>query len=167
MLDQDPTNCALFLDLDGTLFDIAPTPDAVRIPPDLASLLARLHAGLRGAVPIVLALFPVNEAVRGNLEFLNIVFFAVVVSTLLQGTTFEALARRLGEAIQSMRMSWANVVGWGLQAPGRAARGITSLPPCASEAVLQELQRGDRPRVDPGVGRQMQRGDVAHQDEIE
>ena len=53
-------------------------------------------AGLRGAVPIVLALFPVNEAVRGNLEFLNIVFFAVVVSTLLQGTTFEALARRLG-----------------------------------------------------------------------
>jgi potassium/hydrogen antiporter len=53
-------------------------------------------AGLRGAVPIVLALFPVNAHVGGSLEFLNIVFFAVLVSTLLQGTTFEPLARRLG-----------------------------------------------------------------------
>jgi potassium/hydrogen antiporter len=53
-------------------------------------------AGLRGAVPIVLALFPVNEDVGGSLEFLNIVFFAVLLSTLLQGTTFEPLARRLG-----------------------------------------------------------------------
>ena len=31
-----------------------------------------------------------------SLEFFNIVFFAVVLSTLLQGTTFEPLARRLG-----------------------------------------------------------------------
>jgi potassium/hydrogen antiporter len=53
-------------------------------------------AGLRGAVPIVLALFPVNAHVSGSLEFLNIVFFAVLLSTLLQGTTFEPLARRLG-----------------------------------------------------------------------
>ncbi len=53
-------------------------------------------AGLRGAVPIVLALFPVNEGLAIGEELLNIVFFAVVISTLLQGTTFEALARRLG-----------------------------------------------------------------------
>jgi cell volume regulation protein A len=53
-------------------------------------------AGLRGAVPIVLALFPVNAHVSGSHEFLNIVFFAVLLSTLLQGMTFEALARRLG-----------------------------------------------------------------------
>lgn len=52
-------------------------------------------AGLRGAVPIVLALFPVNEDLGVGVEFLNIVFFAVVLSTLLQGTTFEVLARRL------------------------------------------------------------------------
>ena len=32
---------------------------------------------------------------RAALEFLNIVFFAVIVSTLLQGTTFEPVARRL------------------------------------------------------------------------
>jgi cell volume regulation protein A len=53
-------------------------------------------AGLRGAVPVVLATFPVIEGVEGSLEFFNIVFFAVVISTLLQGTTFEPLAKRLG-----------------------------------------------------------------------
>ena len=53
-------------------------------------------AGLRGAVPVVLATFPVLDHVPGSLEFFNIVFFAVVVSTVLQGTTFEPLAKRLG-----------------------------------------------------------------------
>jgi potassium/hydrogen antiporter len=53
-------------------------------------------AGLRGAVPIVLALFPVNADIVGSVDFLNEVFFAVLLSTLLQGTTFEPFARRLG-----------------------------------------------------------------------
>ena len=53
-------------------------------------------AGLRGAVPVVLATFPVIDEVPHSLEFFNVVFFAVVISTLLQGTTFEPLARRLG-----------------------------------------------------------------------
>jgi cell volume regulation protein A len=52
-------------------------------------------AGLRGAVPVVLALFPVIAGVPRSLEFFNIVFFAVVLSTVLQGTTFEWLARKL------------------------------------------------------------------------
>jgi cell volume regulation protein A len=53
-------------------------------------------AGLRGAVPVVLATFPVIDGVDGSREFFNIVFFAVVISTLVQGTTFEPLAKRLG-----------------------------------------------------------------------
>jgi cell volume regulation protein A len=53
-------------------------------------------AGLRGAVPVVLATFPVIEGVPGSREFFNIVFFAVVLSTLLQGTTIEPVARWLG-----------------------------------------------------------------------
>ena len=53
-------------------------------------------AGLRGAVPVVLATFPVIADVSGSLDFFNIVFFAVVVSTVLQGMTFEPVARRLG-----------------------------------------------------------------------
>jgi cell volume regulation protein A len=52
-------------------------------------------AGLRGAVPVVLATFPVIAEVPGSLEFFNIVFFAVVVSTLAQAPTIEPLARRL------------------------------------------------------------------------
>ncbi len=53
-------------------------------------------AGLRGAVPVVLATFPVIEQVAHSRQFFDIVFFAVLVSTLLQGTTFETVARRLG-----------------------------------------------------------------------
>jgi potassium/hydrogen antiporter len=53
-------------------------------------------AGLRGAVPVVLATFPVIEGVPHSEEFFNIVFFAVLLSTLAQGSTFEPLARRLG-----------------------------------------------------------------------
>src|ERR687898_722568 len=53
-------------------------------------------AGLRGAVPVVLATFAVIEGLDPDREFFNIVFFAVVISTLLQGSTVEWLARRLG-----------------------------------------------------------------------
>ncbi|MEA2423943.1 MAG: potassium/hydrogen antiporter [Thermoleophilaceae bacterium] len=53
-------------------------------------------AGLRGGVPVVLATFPVIANVPRSIEFFNIVFFAVLVSTLLQGTTFERLAKALG-----------------------------------------------------------------------
>jgi potassium/hydrogen antiporter len=54
-------------------------------------------AGLRGAVPVVLATFPVIDHVPGSEDvFFNIIFFAVVLSTVLQGATFEPLAARLG-----------------------------------------------------------------------
>ena len=53
-------------------------------------------AGLRGAVPVVLATFPVIEGVPRSLEFFNIAFFAVLLSTVLQGASLEPLARRLG-----------------------------------------------------------------------
>ena len=52
-------------------------------------------AGLRGAVPVVLATFPVIEGVPDSLEFFNVVFFAVLLSTLVQGMTFEPFAKRL------------------------------------------------------------------------
>ena len=52
-------------------------------------------AGLRGAVPVVLATFPVIDHEPHSVQFFNIVFFVVLVSTIVQGSTFEALARRL------------------------------------------------------------------------
>jgi trehalose 6-phosphate phosphatase len=53
MLIEDPSACALFLDLDGTLIDIAPAPDLISVPLDLVPLLARLAMGLRGALAVV------------------------------------------------------------------------------------------------------------------
>jgi cell volume regulation protein A len=53
-------------------------------------------AGLRGATPIWLATFPVVAGIRSGEEEFAIVFFVVVSSTLIQGATFEPLARRLG-----------------------------------------------------------------------
>ncbi len=46
-------NSALFLDIDGTLLDIASTPDAVVVPPDLRQALTRLHEALGGALAFV------------------------------------------------------------------------------------------------------------------
>jgi trehalose 6-phosphate phosphatase len=53
MFYAEPSNDALFLDLDGTLVDIAPTPDATHIPPDLVPILTRVSARLHGALAII------------------------------------------------------------------------------------------------------------------
>jgi trehalose 6-phosphate phosphatase len=45
--------CALFFDFDGTLVDIAPRPDAVRLHEEVAPLLRRLAAPLGGALAVV------------------------------------------------------------------------------------------------------------------
>src|SRR5206468_1197751 len=52
--------------------------------------------GLRGAVPVVLAPFPVISNVPHSLQCLNTVFCAVVIATVVQGTPFAPLARALG-----------------------------------------------------------------------
>jgi cell volume regulation protein A len=52
-------------------------------------------AGLRGAAPIVLATFALSSGLHKADTIFNAVFFVVVISTLLQGTTLERLARRL------------------------------------------------------------------------
>jgi cell volume regulation protein A len=52
-------------------------------------------AGLRGAVPIVLATFVLSSEIDTANTIFNAVFFVVLVSTILQGTTLEWVARRL------------------------------------------------------------------------
>lgn len=64
-------------------------------------------AGLRGAVPVILATFAIIEGVPHSIELLNIVFFAVLISAALQGPTVHALATRI----------WAGRVGGELRWP--------------------------------------------------
>ena len=49
-------------------------------------------SGIRGAVPIVLATYPIAAGIDKNSEIFNIVFFAVGLSILIQGTTIGKLA---------------------------------------------------------------------------
>ena len=55
-------------------------------------------SGLRGAVPIVLALIALTEGAPGATDLVDVVFVLVVVLTLLQGTTLPWVARLLGVA---------------------------------------------------------------------
>src|ERR1700731_138003 len=45
--------CAVLLDIDGTLLDLAPTPREVWVPPGLAKTLGRLHEKSSGALALV------------------------------------------------------------------------------------------------------------------
>lgn len=53
MLPAASKNWALFLDIDGTLLDLAPTPDAVVVPPGLLPVLESVFDALDGAAAFV------------------------------------------------------------------------------------------------------------------
>ena len=53
LLPQLTTAHALFLDFDGTLTELAPRPEAVRVASGLVPTLSSLHAQLGGALAIV------------------------------------------------------------------------------------------------------------------
>ncbi len=90
-------------------------------------------AGLRGAAPIILATFPLVAGVQGGDELFNIVFFIVLVSTLVQGTTIPLVAR------------WLHLEG-----PAYAAE-----PVWAGEPVQRDLIEYRVPDDSPLVGRQV------------
>jgi trehalose 6-phosphate phosphatase len=50
---KKPGNCAIFLDMDGTLLDLAPTPGSISVPPGLVELLHRVADALDGALAIL------------------------------------------------------------------------------------------------------------------
>ena len=62
----------------------------------LKSRLFVSWVGLRGAVPIIFATYPVVEQVPGADAIFNIVFFITIVSLIIQGTTVSRMANWLG-----------------------------------------------------------------------
>jgi cell volume regulation protein A len=64
-----------------------------RLPPKQTAYVS--WVGLRGAVPIILAIFPVLAGVPGAHRVFNIIFFVVVVSGIIPGSTIRWITRRL------------------------------------------------------------------------
>jgi cell volume regulation protein A len=130
-------------------------------------------AGLRGAVPVVLATFPVLAGVERSVEFFNIVFFAVLLSTVVQGVSFEPLARRLGATTSepalprplveagTIRRLGAEVlefpIGEDHAVAGARVRDL-GLP---RDAVVNVIVRGDE-AIPPRGATRLQAGDVLH-----
>jgi cell volume regulation protein A len=130
-------------------------------------------AGLRGAVPVVLATFPVIDHVPHSLEFFNIVFFAVLVSTVVQGSTFETFARRLRLTTNhpalprplsesgTIRQLGAEVLEYGI-ARGDAIEDAhvrdLGLP---RDALVSVIVRGER-AIPPRGSTQLRAGDELH-----
>lgn len=59
-------------------------------------LLFLSWAGLKGAVPIVLATFPLISNIEGSYLIFNAVFFVVLTNCLVQGSTITPVAEKLG-----------------------------------------------------------------------
>src|SRR3954447_2438795 len=130
-------------------------------------------AGLRGAVPVVLAPVPVLDGVAKGQTIFNIVFFAVVLSTVLQGATFEPFARLLGATTDeqalpapllepgAVRRLGAEVVQFAV-APGDAVVGHPvrelGLP---RDALLNLVVRG-RQAIPPRGSTVIEAGDQLH-----
>ena len=139
----------------------------------LAEKLTLGWAGLRGAVPVVLATFPVIEGTPHSQDFFNIVFFAVLFSTVLQGSTFEAIAQRLGVTTAqpalprplietgTIRGLGAEVVEFPVRADdaiaGAAVRDL-GLP---RDALLNVIVRGEE-AIPPRGSTRIQAGDRLH-----
>lgn len=85
---------ALFLVFVARPLAVAASLFWARMP--FRELLMVSWVGLRGAVPIILATFPLLAGVPIAGTIFNIVFFVVLVSVLLQGTTVGLMGRQLG-----------------------------------------------------------------------
>ena len=130
-------------------------------------------AGLRGGVAVVLATVPVTSGISGSLDFFNIVFFAVVLSTLVQGPVFEPLARLLNLSVSvpplprpladlgTIRGLGAEVLEYvvlpGDGIVGRLA-GELALP---KEATMTVIVRGDE-AVPPRASTRIKAGDTLY-----
>lgn len=111
--------------------------------------------GLRGSVPIVLAIFPLLFGLPGAPVIFNVVFFVVMTSAIVQGTTLAAFARRLGLAeapppkpaatleITSLGNVNADIVEYTLAPDSRAIGRRLSRMALPEDTVIAMVTRGE------------------------
>ena len=90
--------------------------------------------GLRGAVPILFATYPVVAGVEGNHTIFNIVFFITLISLLLQGTTIKWLAAKL----QLTEPAENEVEDFGVELPEEFASSLHEI-----DITPEMLQKGN------------------------
>ena len=125
--------------------------------------------GLRGAVPIVLAIFPLLAGVPDAKLLFNVAFVVVLASLLAQGTTVGLAARALGIALPPRRepRARAQLAGGGGYELVELDVAATS-PVCGAPLDQVDLPRGTRPvavmrrgePVEPAEAGALETGDV-------
>ncbi len=129
-------------------------------------------AGLRGAVPIVLATFPMTAGIPQAEMVFNLVFFVVIASVLLQGTSLTRVAGWLGLDLpieskprmplefdrteQGLRTSMVELV----VSPGSPAAGQTIIQLRLPDGVLVAMVERNGEYIVPNGGTEFQPGDV-------
>lgn len=129
-------------------------------------------AGLRGAVPIILAIYPLMQGVERSHVIFNTVFFVVILSVLVQGTTVGWLARRLrlhlpAQAVPPVHVelaSWqvfdGDIMLYRVESGGVAGRALRELdlPP---DVVAMLIVRGDQ-LIPPRGSTALETGDFVY-----
>lgn len=137
----NPRACALFLDVDGTLLELAPTPELVQVPDGLIPLLQRLHYSLDGAVAII------TGRILGDIDHilrpLRLAGSGIHGAELRKGPEFDVervQARLPDDLLADMRALAASVPGIIVEPkePGLAVH--YRLAPSAEPVVLAALQ---------------------------
>jgi cell volume regulation protein A len=104
--------------------------------------------GLRGAVPIILAIFPMTAGVDNAGVYFNIAFFVVFVSLVVQGWTIAPAARLLGLEIPPTPEPMQRL---NLDIPGHLEREIATysvMPDCiAANRTVRELRLPDESHI--------------------
>lgn len=128
-------------------------------------------AGLRGAVPIVLATFPMIAGIENSQLIFNIVFFVVLTSALIQGATIPWIANKLAltgppvatspHTLELVSIGKANaemieyIIGAGNQLIGKTMKNI-DLP---EKVLVNAIIRNDQ-LVTPHGETQIHDGDI-------
>ncbi len=145
-----PERWALFLDIDGTLIDLAATPDAIQVPLQLAGHLAAVAARLKGALALVTGrslsyadgLFSPHRFPIAGLHGAEFRAADGETSLALETPAFTALKRRLVE-----RTAWME--GVLIEDKGAAVAAHYRLAP-AHDAALEAIMRDFAEAAGPG-----------------